>query len=172
MDEKSPTLEILEPTSPESLIPASGFAPWILGGVALLIASIMAYAFYRWWRNRCDTPDPEAARRAAWLKAGTALEGIATPTARDAAVEASLILRRYLSLAAGDPALFETHEEFVSRHDALSCLSQQAREACARGFSRLATLKYASDPSTEEPSTVVIEARALLDTLHHGFKAS
>jgi len=41
-------------------------------------------------------------------------------------VLASLILREYLSSAAGDPALFETHEEFISRHDALQSLTPDA----------------------------------------------
>ena len=86
-------------------------------------------------------------------------------------MQTSLILRRYLSLAAEDPALFETHEEFIARNDALLSLSDAARAACATGFARLAACKYAPEVPAMAPATVVAEAHELLETLHRGFHA-
>ena len=67
--------------------------------------------------------------QAAFAEACAAMAAISTADVRDAAVLSSLILRKYLATAAGDPALFETHEEFVARHDAL----QRADSAGPRG---------------------------------------
>jgi hypothetical protein len=67
--------------------------------------------------------------------------------------------------------LFETHEEFVSRHDALLALTPEARAATETGFTRLAALKYAPEIPDAVPAEVVAESRALLETLHHGFAA-
>ena len=86
-----------------------------------------------------------------------------------AAVLASLTLRDYLATAADDPALFETHEEFIARHDSLAALTEKARAAAAAGFSRLAALKYAAEPPASTASLVIESARTLLDELHRGF---
>jgi hypothetical protein len=110
-------------------------------------------------------------RKAAYAQAAAALEEIEAVPARDAAVRSSLILRKYLSAAAGDPALFETHQETISRHDALKGFSEEARATTGRGFARLAALKYAAEIPDAEASEVVAESRALLETLHHGFRA-
>lgn len=83
----------------------------------------------------------------------------------------SLILRKYLSAAANDPALFETHEEFISRHDSLQALKPEARAAAEAGFTRLASLKYAPEIQEDAPAQVIADSRALLETLHQGFAA-
>jgi hypothetical protein len=98
------------------------------------------------------------------------LASINAPQSREAAVQCSLILRHYLSVAANDPALFETHEEFISRHDSLKALTELARAACEAGFARLASLKYSAGFPDINPPEVVTESQALLETLHHGFR--
>lgn len=171
MDESLQSLELREPTSPENLIPATSYTPWIISGAILLIVLLAAYIILR-RKITTAAPDLAALRRAAYLDAGTELEKISTAVPREAAVQCSLIIRRYLARAAGDPALFETHEEFITRRDSLSALSPAAREACSSGFTRLAALKYAPEPPHAEPAAIVAESRALLETLHHGFQAS
>jgi hypothetical protein len=69
---------------------------------------------------------------------------------------------------AGDPSLFETHEEFLARHDGLLAFRSEARTAAQSGFSRLAALKYAPVTPSIAPTEVVADARTLLETLHHG----
>ena len=72
---------------------------------------------------------------------------------------------------AGDPALFETHEETLARHDALARFDESARTTAAGGFARLAALKYDSHPPAGDPAGVLADARALLATLDRGFRA-
>ena len=169
MNEKTANFELLEPARPEDLIPDSRVEPWmIISAIALLLVVAVILIF----RKRKPVPvDPLAARNAAYQDAETALAKMTAQQSRDAAVQTSLILRKYLSLAADDPALFETHEEFISRRDALNTLTDDARKASETGFTRLASLKYAAEIPDVSPQDVVTESRALLETLHHGFRA-
>jgi hypothetical protein len=171
MDETPQTFELQEPASLESLIPSVSYTPWIIGGASLLVLLLVMFAVLK-SRKPSKELDPDALRRAAFLEAGTALTKVEAANPREAAVQSSLILRRYLSIAAGDPSLYETHEEFISRRDSLATLSTAAREACGQGFDRLAALKYAPQAPAGDPSTVVDAGRTLLNTLHHGFQAS
>ncbi len=157
----------MEPASPEALMPEHGLWPWFLVAAAVMVAVALLTHFTR----RRKPFDSHAVRDAAFVEASTALAATTTDNARDAAVQSSLILRKYLASAAGDPALFETHEEFVSRHDALLALTPEARAATETGFTRLAALKYAPEIPDAVPAEVVAESRALLETLHHGFAA-
>ena len=167
MDGPTHALELLEPASPEILLPSSGWGPW-LAAAALLV--VLAGIGWWWWRRRKPPADvPGARRQAAFAEACAALAMIPTTEVREAAVLASLILRRYLSVAAGDPALYETHEEFVARHDALLALAPEVRAATVVGFDRLAALKYAPVIAAAAAVEVIADARALLETLHHGF---
>jgi len=169
MKEKTSSFQLLEPTRPEALVPDSVVEPWmILTAAAVLLVLVVVFLIFR---KRKAAADPLAARNAAYQEAGGALGKMNALQARDAAVQSSLILRKYLSVAADDPALFETHEEFVSRHDALKALNEDARRKSESGFARLASLKYAAEIPDLNPSEVVHESRELLETLHHGFAA-
>lgn len=171
MEEKStPDFRLIEPVSPESLVPAIDFTPWIIGAALLLVIALLLVFLLR-RRKRALAEDPKARRRAALEEACRAFEKISAANAREAAVATSLILRKFLSVAVNDPALFETHEEFISRRDALAALQSGAREACSTGFSRLARLKYAPEVPNVEPGQVISESRELLQTLDQGLAA-
>ena len=168
MNESAGTFELQEPAKPESLVPSSWVEPWMFafGGTLLLVC--LAVLFF--YRKKVTKTDPTAVRRTAFADANKALENIdLTVSPREAAVRASLIVRRYLSVAAGDPALFETHEEYLGRHEALQGFSEEARAAAAAGFGRLAELKYAEEIRATETAAVIADSRKLLETLHHGF---
>jgi hypothetical protein len=167
MNGTSKGFELMEPASPEALMPEHGLWPWFLVAAAVMVAVALLTHFTR----RRKPFDSHAVRDAAFAEASAALAATATDNARNAAVQSSLILRKYLASAAGDPALFETHEEFVSRHDALLALTPEARAATETGFTRLAALKYAPEIPDTVAAEVVAESRALLETLHHGFAA-
>lgn len=167
MDEKTPTLELLEPVSPEDLVPAYDFLPlW------LLLAAVVFLVFLAWFlsRRRKSVADLAALRREAYQRAKKALDTLTGPNAREAAVSSSLILRRFLADTVNDPSLFETHEEFISRQDSLKKLTPPARDAAAAAFTRLARLKYAPEIPSDDPASVVREARELLETLNGGFQ--
>lgn len=169
MNETPGSFELLEPTSPEALVPDSWVEPWMfVVGFVLLGALLMLVIFKK---KKAAVVDPRALREAAHTQAVAALGQIEPVPAREAAVQSSLILRHYLAKAAGDPALFETHEETISRHEALKEFSDEAKAAAGRGFGRLASLKYAPEVPDVPASEVIGESRALLETLHHGFRA-
>lgn len=166
MEEKAPNLQLQEPVSPESLLPAHDFTLlWIgLAGLVLLIAIIVIV-------KACRKPkfDPAVARRAAYQKAKKALEALSPSTLRETAVASSLIVRRFLADAVGDPSLFETHEEFITRQDSLKRLTPPAREACSEYFTRIARLKYAPEVPEDDPAAVIADSRQLVETLNVGF---
>lgn len=165
---QSKGFELMEPASPEALVPDHGLWFWaVAAAVVVILALILAW----WLRKKAKPVDPRVARDAAFAEAAASLTATTAEHARDAAVKCSLILRKYLAAAAGDPALYETHEEFVSRHDSLKALTSDARAAAESGFARLAALKYAPGLTSDDPAVVVAESRALLETLHHGFAA-
>ncbi len=168
MDGQTTGLKLLEPASPEALLPDGELWPWL---AAAALAVVVALALRLWLKHRRPTANPHARRQAAFASALGSLAAATTSDTRDAAVQCSLILRTYLSAAAGDPALYETHEEFVARHDSLQTLSADHRAAAQAGFSRLAGLKYAPVQPTQPAAQVIADARALLETLHHGLTA-
>ncbi len=159
----------MEPASPEALVPGYGLWPWfVAAGMLALLVIVLLIVF----RKRRQAPASLLLQRiAAFSEASAALAEAGRTSARETAVLTSLILRKYLSVAANDPALFETHEEFISRHDSLQALTPDARAAAESGFTRLAALKYAPEAPAEEPAQVITDSRALLETLHRGFAA-
>lgn len=168
MAAQSKGFELMEPASPEALVPDHGLWFWAVAAAVVLVLALIGVWFLR---KKVKPVDPRVVRNAAFEEAVASLTATTADNARDAAVKSSLILRKYLAAAAVDPALYETHEEFVSRHDALKALTSDARAAAESGFAKLAALKYAPGLTSDDPAAVVAEARALLETLHHGFAA-
>lgn len=169
MNEKPATFELLEPVSPEKLVPHSWLEPWMFLVATVVLAVVIAVLWFT--RKKPGPPDPFLAREAARREAAAALDKIGDVPAREAAVVSSLVLRKYLATAAGDPALFETHEETISRHEALKDFSEEARGSAAIGFARLAAVKYSpEDPDMNTPQ-VVAGSRNLLEILHQGLRA-
>ncbi len=169
MDEERPKLEWIEPAPPEALIPDHSLWPWFLAAAVALVVIALLVWFFR--KRKSTATDPRTLRDAAFAEAATAIAAISAENAREAAVQASLLLRKYLSAAAADPALFETHEEFIARHDSLQALNDTTRAAAAAGFSRLAALKYAPEIPGASATEIISDSRSLLETLHHGFAA-
>jgi hypothetical protein len=170
MNDQSTGLELQDATSPEALLPDHALLPW--WAIAVLLAMVVALVLLILLRKRKPAAeDPRKIREDAFREALGALSGINTADPRDAAVQCSLVLRKYLSVAAADPALYETHEEFIARQDALQALTETARAAAESGFSRLAALKYGPEIPGTPAADVIAESRGLLETLQHGFTA-
>lgn len=169
MKEKAPTYELLEPVSPETLVPQSWLEPWMFAVLAVVLVVIVAVVWFT--RGKPVPPDPKLAREAARTEAAAALDNIGEVPAREAAVVSSLVLRRYLATVAGDPALFETHEEYVARHESLKNFTEDARGSAAIGFSRLAAVKYSPDRPDMDTPQVVAGSHSLLKILHEGLQA-
>ncbi len=169
MNENHGSLELLEPVSPETLVPDSWVEPWMFGAAAVLLLLLVAIAFFI--RRKPAAPDPRAEREAVYKEAALQLSNVPEESAREAAVQCSLIVRNYVARAAKDPALFETHEETVARHAAFAGFTEETRAAASAGFSRLAALKYTAGAADVPGADVVADAGALLETLHRGFQA-
>ncbi len=168
MEEKTPNLQLQEPVSPETLIPATDFTPLWIALVAIAFLALLYFVL----RSRRRHADPLRNLRAeAYARAKKQFEGLAAPDAREAGVSVSLILRRFLADAAGDPSLFQTHEEFIGRQESLRKLKPEAARAASVGFTRLARLKYAPEIPDEAPAGVIADGRDLLETLNGGFEA-
>jgi hypothetical protein len=169
MNEKTGSFELLEPVSPEALVPDSWVEPWMIVLAAVVVLALVAALVFA--LRKKPVVNLRSVRMAAHAEAVAALGAINATEAREAAVQSSLILRKYLVAVANDPALFETHEETISRHEAFQGFSDQARLTTQGGFTRLAALKYAAHVPEVAAGNVIAESRALLETLHHGFLA-
>jgi hypothetical protein len=82
------------------------------------------------------------------------------------ATSVSLILRKYLSSVFSNPSLFETHEEFISRHDALTGIKSSSRQMLSSHFDNLVKLKYAPNSAPFHKDQLLMEARQLLQQLN------
>ena len=152
----------MESSTVEALIPKAE-TPWlwIIIGV-VLVASLIFWLIRRRLKR---AKDPANIREAAYKDAIAAFDAIPQNDPHAAALESSMTLRKYLSITAEDPALFETHEEFVSRHDALQKIPQSTRDEVAAIFNRLAMIKYAPDSINTNAETIIGDSRQLLHAL-------
>lgn len=167
MESESSSLALKPPPAPDALLPKEEFPLWAMAmigvGVAMLLVVLLKLL------TRRKPVDAVSLRLKAYQDALRSLTESPASDAREAATRASLILRRYLATASGDPALFETHEEFISRRDSLKHLAEEAREAARTQFDRLAALKYSGDIRSAEAAPIFESSRALLETLHRAF---
>lgn len=167
MEEQPPNLQLQEPVLPESLLPSMDLT-WLWIAIAgFMLVTIVIIIIGK--RKRKSVIDPLAMRRAAYKIAKESFEKTSADNARDAAVKSSMILRRFLADAVADPALFETHEEFILRQDSLKKLTPPAREAATAAFTTLARVKYAPEVPSDDPPVILTEGRQLLDILNGGF---
>ena len=148
----------------EPLLPDPGLPPWAWAAIALAVIALAGLVMFL-RRQKSAIPDLRLAREQAYRQALGELEPVPVGGIQEAATKVSVALRRYLAAAAGDPALFETHEEFISRHEALARYPEALRQATSEGFSHLARLKYGRD-ARGEPEALFTAARQLLDRLH------
>jgi len=167
MEKKIASFELIDPPSAGELVPDPWLEPWMFVVLSVMVMVSVAYILFK--KKKQAIVDPLSLRRYAYEEAALALKNIESADVRTAAVQTSLILRNYLSVAAADPALFETHEETVLRPEALTQFTADARLDATRSFTRLASLKYSPTISEVTFCDVVSESRALLETLHHGF---
>ncbi len=163
-DSTEDAMALRELVPAEPLLPDAGIPPWVwFAAAAAVLGLALLVIFFR--RARTSAEDPAKARQEAYVRAKAALESAPGGGIQQAATRVSVTLRRYLADVCGDPALFETHEEFVARHQVLEKYPADLRKVTAEGFSHLARLKYGPD-ATGDPAALFNGARQLLDRLH------
>ncbi len=132
---------LMETQTPDAYLQA-GF--WDMWGIWIMLASILlviAIAVIVLIRRKGRTP------AAPLSPAETAIRDITMlrethPSLRQAAVEFSLLLRKYLVGETKDPALYETQQEFNRRADALTALPSELQGVTRDLLDRMASLKY------------------------------
>ncbi len=135
---------------PEDFLPGIEIVWWgwvLLGMLCALIACILI-------RFISSQPDPNPFIDCSYSDSRAALEQclphLDELSLAEVSANVSFILRGYLSKTFGDQALYETHEEFVLRSDALQDLPRGARSRLTPLLSTLADAKYS--PSRIDPA--------------------
>lgn len=147
-----PTL--METQSPDAYLHAGFWDSWgiwiMLAAILLAVAIAVIILIHRKGRKAAVplTPAETAIRDITLLRE-------THPSLRQAAVEFSLILRKYLVGEAKDPALYETQQEFNRRADALTALPSGLQAPTRDLLDRMASLKY--EPDTPENDSLVNE---------------
>jgi len=156
-------LQDIAPAEPYLLAPGWPWWAWTLLALGLVaLGWLLLHA-----RRRAAPPplpgpvEPEAYRRA---RLAIAAEEAAEP--RHLALTVSSALRGYLAESFADPSLYETHEEFLARHQALEEVPESLRDRVSTLFCRLARLKYGRQAPASDPTEVREQSLALLDDLH------
>jgi hypothetical protein len=142
MAENESKLELVENRDAMDLVPTWELEWWwylvAVGGFVLI--GLLAYVVFR----KKTVDDPGRMEREAYREAISALASLSEAGGKENVIQVSLIMRAYLAKSMGEPALFETHEEFMGRHDAIKGLSVELRVAISAYFSELAAVKYGS----------------------------
>lgn len=130
-------------------------------GLAVLLAAVALFFVWRSRRRRARQAPVSAEQRA--LEALDALQSRKLPL-HDFSLELSMLLREYVTGETQDPALFETHEEFSRRFDALATVPPNFRRELSSLLSELAALKYAPPAAGGEQADerMIERARALI----------
>jgi hypothetical protein len=155
------------PIPPEPFLPRQEMPVWgwfAISGAICLIALLCVRLGQR--KKHARVPTPDEIRKAAYQTALRELHpAFPDERSQDIAKRVSLAVRGYLAAASGDPALYETHEESLSRHEFLNRYPDELRIATRRCLERLAQLKYGRE-SHDDARTLPEETKVLLDQLH------
>lgn len=163
MEEKPSSLDLKDIPDVSKLLPSTPLPWWVWIAAAIVLATVLWLIF----RRRSVRKSQPQLRLRAYQEALASLEkmaGISSPV--PLATGLSLTLRHYLAAAFSDPSLFETHEEFISRHNTLGSLPATLRDDIGQYFAHLARYKYAPSETAVDLSTWVPQARDLLKSLH------
>lgn len=157
-----PTLE--EPMAPTDFMVQNFWVPlaWGLGVALLLVGVALVIVQLRRRRSPQQPPTPqEIAFRALDIMAQE------LPALREGSLRLSMVLRTFLTGQTQDPALFETHEEFSRRMDALSSVPTSCQYATRHLLERLAELKYAgsSEQDPQKIRVLIEEAREVINNI-------
>ena len=141
MAETENSFELVESRDAMNLVPQREIPVWWFAVGVFVILLIAGLVFLI--GKSAKPVDPMARKRKAYGQAVEAFGGLGTQGVKGTAISVSAILRRYLADAMDEPALFETHEEFIARHDCLKNFPEGLKTDAGDFFSQLAEVKYA-----------------------------
>jgi len=163
MEEKENAFELVESRDALDLVPTWEVQAWwfLAAGLALLILALVLFFL----RRKKVFLDPHKEKREAFAAAKERLETMEQVGSRETATAVSLALRGYLARSMNEPALYETHEEFIGRHEGLKDLPEDIRLETGAFFNHLASMKYAPEDMPTE-GNVREEGLALLERIY------
>ncbi|MFC7336283.1 hypothetical protein ACFQY0_03770 [Haloferula chungangensis] len=170
MDSESLQLQDLVPAEP--FVHSSGWPwwAWVLVALGVLLLAVWLRAMFRKGQSS-EAPNLQLIHDQALQLAMEKIDLAAQQTAvQAAATTCSEAIRRYLATVASDPSLYETHEEFLARHEALNSFPAELKEEVSNTFNRLAKMKYGKSPAGD-PGVIASEGRSLLTQLHENLPA-
>lgn len=162
MNSGTPAPPFHDPAWNASLLP--GPIPWfwiIAAFAALIVVAFLLFVSRIRRKPSLNLPS----RHQAYAEAQRSLDQAASLDPRAAATQASMAIRNYLSAVARDPSLFETHEEFLKRHPALSQWPDSTVDALVATLKQLAEIKYRPAHEPVDASTFLDQSRSLLQSL-------
>jgi hypothetical protein len=163
MEEKATSLELRDIPDITPLLPRDWWPWWAwLGCIVAII--IVLWLFRTMSSRNADAAKKHQKAYEDALREIDIAKSLQNPLSLS--TELSLILRRYLSIAMDDPALFETHEEMIARHDAFASLHDSLKQELAEHFSTLCRYKYAPSPEQVDLSLLAPQATSLLRQLY------
>ena len=163
MEEKENTFELVESRDALELVPTWEVEAWwfLAAGGAILLIGLLVFLLKRTKVSH----DPLKETREAYIAAKAELEAIGEGGSRGIATAVSLALRNYLARSMNEPALYETHEEFVGRHQGLKDLPEDVRLETGTFFGKLAAMKYAPEDMPME-GVIRDEGISILERIH------
>lgn len=165
MEEKGKNLALAESRDAIDLVPSWEFQLWWVLAAGAVIA-VIVFLLVMVLRKK-PVVDASKEKREAYREAKVALSECESVDPHESTLRVSMILRRYLARSMNEPALFETHEEFIARHDGLKNLPEDLKSELGAFFSKLASVKYApGDFATVDGRSIYTEASALLERSH------
>lgn len=145
---------------PQPLLPGVEIPLWFWIALSVVILALVAsLVLFLTRRGTTDQPPPslsfyDEARRAL----ESLREDLAGQPLASVATDASLVLRHYLASCLDEPALYETHEEFIARDDALDRLPAGARERLSPLLNQLAECKYGPSRQNDTHATELVDS--------------
>ncbi len=165
MEEEQNSFELVETRDALDLVPTWEPQAWWFFAAAAL--GVLVLLLVHLFKSRKRGEDPDREKREAYKEAKADFKGYEGTNFREAAAWVSLVLRRYLVRSMQEPALFETHEEFVGRHDGLKDLPEDVRADVAVFFTKLAALKYAPEEGSPiSAGEITSGGKDLLERIH------
>lgn len=155
----APREQLHDIADPRPLLPGIHVPLWFWICLAVILAALLTAVGLFLLRRRPEAgppePDSYSESRRALERLRDSLSG---RSLAEVATEASLIMRHYLASALQEPALYETHEEFLLRADALDGLPAGARERLAPLLDRLAEAKYSPSAPDRQSAAGLVDA--------------
>ena len=155
----TPGNELHDISDPQPLLPGIEVPLWFWIVLVAFVFGAASFLLFFFLRRQAPPPAPGTSF---YGESKSALEHLRESLGgrhlAEVATEASLILRHYLAVAMEEPALYETHEEFVMRSDALVDLPAGARDRLAPLLDHLAAAKYGPSSSQDDLSHQLVDS--------------